>query len=240
MNIRFEKHGVLIDNFNEWKKLGHPKSDDQWVEGRSSFEMARFAIEHTDAFKKMIEDVLAECNIETQDFISEPESTSGLGKGMKRGGSRNHDLRMIGKNCVIGVEAKVSESFDKKFKDVIDEQTKEDPHNTRAYCLSRFLAPDKDVDERGYQLFTATRGIMCDAYRLQYSKSILLVIVFTGNVRKEKKYESNCLSNDVDFDEFKKAIETDTNDLIQRKIDGRTITCWIKKIKVQIPEYSFY
>ena len=240
MNIRFQKHGVLIDNFNEWKKMGHPKSDDQWVEGRSSFEMARFAIEHTDAFKKMIEDVLAECKIETQDFVCEPEATSGLGKRMKSGGPRNHDLRMIGKDCVIGIEAKVSESFDEKIKDVIRKQTKQDPQDTRAYLLSQFLAPGKEVGERGYQLFTASRGIMCDASKLKYSKSILLVIIFTGNVRKEKNYESNCLSNDVDFDEFKKAIETDTNDLIQRKIDGRTISCWIKKIKVQIPEYSFY
>ena len=240
MNIKFEKKGVLLDDLNKWKKLGHPKAKNQWVEGRSSYEMARFAVENPDTFNKLIEDLLANCNIAAQDFICEPEASSGLGKGMKRGGSRNHDLRMIGKDCVIGIEAKVSESFDGKIKDVIIKQTKQDPQDTRAYLLSQFLAPGKEVCERGYQLFTASRGIICDASRLNISKSILLVIIFTGDVNKEKGYEDNCRRNDTDFDEFRKAIRTDANDMIQRDIDGKKIACWIKKVKVHLPDYSIY
>ena len=55
--------------------------------------------------------MLRDCEIENQNFECYAEAPKGLGDGFGRG-NRHHDLLMTGKNCVIGIEAKVSESFD--------------------------------------------------------------------------------------------------------------------------------
>ena len=35
-----QKNGAPITCIDDWKRLAPPKSDDQWVEGRSAFELA--------------------------------------------------------------------------------------------------------------------------------------------------------------------------------------------------------
>ena len=230
-----------IKSINDWKLYASPKGQDkQWVIGRSAYSMADFAINHNENFNKVITDILNECKIEIQDFKCEPEATAGLGKGMKKGGSRNHDLLMVGtKNCVIGIEAKVSESFDNNWRDVQKEQGDND--DTRAFALKKFLTPNKDcINDIGYQLFTATRGTMMSAMKERYENAILLVIVFVGEDIKrnsgenEKKYDENIKKNDNDFAQFLCAVDAHGNGMIQRKIGRETINCWIKKVKIEI------
>ncbi|MBQ1654304.1 MAG: hypothetical protein II060_10995, partial [Bacteroidales bacterium] len=164
------------------------------------------------------------------------------GKGMKRGGARNHDLLMRGtNNCVIGIEAKVSETFDANFGDV---QKKQGNNNgTRASELKKFLTPNKDVDDIGYQLLTATRGTMISAMKAKRENAILLIIVFVGDIKlnngeTQEKYEETIKKNDKDFEKFLCATGADEKGMIQRKIEGKTINCWIKKIKIRIPDYT--
>ena len=211
------------------------------MEGRSAWCMASFAINHPEQFHSIITEILKECAIELQDFKCEPEAVAGLGKGMKTGGQRNHDLLMIGsKNCVIGIEAKVSESFDEPFGIVYE---KGGNKKARAYALKKFLTPEKDIDEIGYQLFTATRGSMVSAMKAGYTNAILLVIVFEGEIKlnkgeTEKDYEQTIKKNDEDFIKFLENCGADENGMIQRVIEGKTISCWIKKIKICIPNYT--
>ena len=50
---------------------------------------------------------------------------------MKSGGQRNHDLLMVGtKNCIIGIEAKVSEKFDNPFSIELRKQAKKKEKET--------------------------------------------------------------------------------------------------------------
>ena len=242
METEFFKKNNKIKTIQEWKEYAGPKGKEkQWVKGRSAWTMADFAINHNEKFNDMINQILKECDIEIQNFKCEPEATAGLGKGMKRGGARNHDLLMVGnKNCVIGIEAKVSETFDHKFIDVYKRQGGD--NSTRAFALKEFLAPKKNVDEIGYQLFTATRGTIISAKKIGYEKSILLIIVFVGDITLNKgetpeKYENIIKKNDEDFSKYLETIESSDKGMIQREVDGKTMRCWVKKIKICIPEY---
>lgn len=240
-----------IKSINDWKLYASPKGQDkQWVIGRSAYSMADFAINHNENFNKVITDILNECEIDIQDFVCEPEAVAGLGKGMKRGGARNHDLLMIGsKNCVIGIEAKVSETFDYELGKRHIEQGG-DNTETRAFALKKFLTPGKpwnDVKDIGYQLFTATRGTMISAVdsamKKVYENAILLIIVFVGKIRlnngeTQETYKTTIKKNDEDFKKFLCATGADDNGKIQREIEGKAINCWIKKIKIRVPDYT--
>ena len=235
MNIRYEKKGMAIDSLEAWKELGKPKKDSQWKEGRSARLMAELAIERKPEFAKRVSDLLAECGIAEQDFVCEPEAAAGLGKGMCQGGSRKHDLLMCGNDCVIGIEAKVSEIFDEEIGKRL--KSPKDNRRKRAESLIKFLTPDKTQDEVsgiGYQLFTAARGTMCAALKQGMEKCIMLVITFKGNVEKEKNYDANCAKNAEDFDDFLKATGADGNGRIDRNISGKDISCWIKHIDVTV------
>ena len=235
MNIRYEKEGMAIDSLEAWKRLGKTKKDNQWKEGRSARLMAELAIERKPEFAKRVSDMLAECGIAEQDFVCEPEAAAGLGKGMCRGGARKHDLLMRGNDCVIGIEAKVSEPFDEEIGKRLE--IEEGNRSKRAERLIEFLMPGKaqdNVKRIGYQLFTATRGTMCAALEHGVEKSIMLVITFKGNVEKEKNYDANCAKNAKDFDDFLKATGADGNGQIVRDISGKDISCWIKHIDVTV------
>lgn len=239
MNITFKKKDIEIKSIKDWEELGHPKSGNQWKDGRSSKEMARFAL--SERFQEIIAEVLLRCKIEDQEFDCEPEATTSLGKGFNRGGCRNHDLLMKGQNCIIGIEAKVSESFDENISDVINKQTTKysDTTHTRAYKLIQYFKKDSSVDENsiGYQLFTSMKGTIEEAQKKHVNKCINLILVFTGDVEKENAYEKNCQKNDQDYKDFYK--------LVGASADGsfsvtEEISCWLKKIKIKIsPKYEY-
>lgn len=244
MKTEFIKNNK-IKTFKDWEKYAAPKGKEkQWVKGRSAWSMADFAINHNGKFNDIITQILKECGIENQNFNCVPEATAGLGKGMKKGGSRNHDLLMIGtKNCVIGIEAKVSETFDHKFIEVYRKQGGNE--STRAFALKEFLTPgkDKNVDEIGYQLFTATRGTIISAMTAGYENAIVLIIVFVGDITLNKgetheKYEKIIEENDKEFSKYITAIAANEKGMIQREVEGKKIRCWVKKIKISIPEYK--
>lgn len=235
MNIRYEKERMAIDSLEAWKELGKPKENYQWKEGRSARLMAELAIERKPEFAKRVSDLLAECGIAEQDFVCEPEAKTCLGEEMYPGGPRNHDLLMRGNDCVIGIEAKVSEPFDEEIGKRLE--IEEGNRSKRAERLIEFLMPGKaqdNVKRIGYQLFTATRGTMCAALEHGVEKSIMLVITFKGNVEKEKNYDANCAKNAKDFDDFLKATGADGNGQIVRDISGKDISCWIKHIDVTV------
>lgn len=195
MKITFKNKVDEVISDSNWEVSWKPKKESQWKDGRSSKEFAKFA--SSASFPLLISEVLKSCNISEQDFTCTPEHKSSLGKGFKRGGCRNHDLLLIGSNnCVIGIEAKVSESFDKDFIDALNKQKKNNKNNeedTRAYQLRKRLVKfdNDEVEKIGYQLFTATRATINYAIENQKSKCIVLVIVFEGEIDKEKSYEKN-------------------------------------------------
>ena len=237
MKLTFIKDNAEITNDN-WEKSWRPKKDNQWKDGRSSKELAKFA--SSESFPSLISQILKSCGIAEQNFECTPEAQSSLGKGFNRG-CRNHDLLMKGdNNCIIGIEAKVSESFDKAWKIILNEQQKkynDDETKTRAYKLKKNLVKEENhnVDEIGYQLFTATRATINCAIEKGKSQCIVLVIVFEGEIDKGDQYEEKVVKNNKDFVEFCKAVGVQDGKI---NIDG--IECWIKKVSVNLSEsYTF-
>ena len=238
MRLTFIKENAEITNDN-WEKSWSPKEKKQWKDGRSSKELAKFA--SSEYFPSLISQVLKSCGIAEQNFECTPEAKSSLGRGFLKGGCRNHDLLMEGdKDCIIGIEAKVSESFDKDMEKILDKQKKKYNDNetkTRAYKLRRYLVKEdnQDVDKIGYQLFTATRATINTAIDNKKKKCIVLVIVFEGEIDKGNQYEEMVAKNNKDFVEFCKAVGVQDGKI---KIDG--IECWIKKVSVNISKsYTF-
>jgi len=233
MNFTFEKNRKKIDSPQKWQELGHPMSKNHWKDGRSAMELAKFAIENTTEFKVLIKDVLRECGLPEQNFTCEPEAKTSLGKGMKQGGPRHHDLLMKGSlGCVISIEAKVTEPFDEPLEKKMVEQSKKKNGNqkdTRAYSLLEYFVEPKYYEKAmgiGYQLFAATRGTICSAS----TTAIMLVIVFTDGESNDPKYKNN----DKDFNSFVKIIGADKNGKIVKKEGKNEIECWIKIKKVHI------
>ena len=188
MEITFKnKKGEVINDSN-WEASWKPKTETQWKDGRSSKEFAKFASNEY-FFAKLISQVLTSCGIAEQNFECTPEAKSSLGKGFRTGGCRNHDLLMEGdEDCIIGVEAKVSESFDEDWINALNEQKKKtNEEDTRAYRLRKRLVKfdNEEVDKIGYQLFTATRATINYAIEKKKNKCIVLVIVFEGEIDKE-------------------------------------------------------
>ncbi|MBO4531847.1 MAG: hypothetical protein J5767_14550 [Paludibacteraceae bacterium] len=231
MEIIFVKNKVSIDD-NNWESAWQPKDKKQWKDGRSSKEFAKYA--SSDSFRVLISNILKECDIAEQDFVCEPEAKVSLGEGFSRGGCRNHDLLMIGnKDCVISVEVKVDESFDKKWIDALNEQKeKNEEKKTRAYLLRKYLTNGKnvDVDDIGYQLFTATRGTINSAIKEKKDKCIFLVIVFDGNILPEERHKEKVQKNHEDFVKFCEVIGATDQPLSFKDIQQ----CWIKKVTATI------
>lgn len=220
-----------IYGFDNWPA---PKSSKQWKSGRSAMELAKFVLNRAD-FSLLINSVLCDCGFEPMDFDCYPEYKTSLGEGMGQGGQRVHDMLMIGEKMVIGVEAKVSESFDEKI-EKIKKQGKIVRSEKLANALSDNKANYKDI---GYQLFTATYGTMKAAVDAGKDVCIALFIVFKGNVCKESNYEEKCTENNEDFKRFCEFINVQDGYII-RNILGKRIKCWIKKKEVEIgTNYSF-
>lgn len=239
MEITIKKN-IEITSLDQWFLVAPPKGREaQWKNGRSAKELARFATDPS--FKDFILKVLEQENIQEQNFTCEPEAETQLKSTIDMGinGPRNHDLLMIGsKDCVIGVEAKVSEGFGNNT--ILEEWEKADTKNKkekRIPGLIQFVsnntfsslddAPD-NIKSLMYQLFTATAGTVIEAKNKGKKKALVLVIVFTGNVDKEKGYNDNLKNNEKAFNAFVKAFFPKGETMIQG------VACRMKKVEVNI------
>lgn len=230
---------VKIENPIDWYNVAPPKGEEkQWKEGRSALEMARFAT--SNEFETMIKNVLKDCKTQTQDFECEPEALTVFPSDtMGTSGPRNHDLLMIGKNCVIGVEAKVSESFDILIKD--KRINASENMKKRLSGAINFIYGDKvpfDVEDMHYQLFSATVGTVLEAQKHKECKNaIILVLVFKGDVCKatDPSYDNNVKVNNEAFKKFYDSVHVDnTPEGLIKIASAGDINCWLKKIEVEV------
>jgi len=214
------KKSVAINDAEIWHTVAPPKdSKKQWKNGRSAKELARFATDLS--FAEFITKVLDDELIKEKEFVCEPEAETRFEKkgndeniDLGTGGPRNHDLLMIGKNCVIGLEAKVSEPFGNNT--VEQEWEKAETVNKkekRIPGLIKFLSNKDHSDFKStptsiknlqYQLLTATVGTILEAKRRKKKQAIVLVLIFTGNVAKEDGYKQKIDRNNKAFDAFNK------------------------------------
>lgn len=219
--------GKEISSIEEWGNYARPKSDKHWKDGRSAKEMAKLAL--SEDFRNIISTILKELSIYETSYKCEPEAKTCFGKGFGKGGPRNHDLLMIGNESIIGIEAKVSESFDKK---VSEKST------ARVGALIKFLyGEDIDInkDKLFYQLLTASVGTIKEAINNGKKKAIVLFITFEGNVYKEKQYEKHIKRNTEAFCYFSESLRlNDSGKLVSIPGCDHKIECWIKHITIDI------
>ena len=199
-------------------------------------EMARLAL--STRFEGIINGILEEVNGRDNTFICEPEALTYFANGMGSSGPRHHDLLMVGEETVIGIEAKVSESFDKRIKEKREKAGQN--MNTRLDSCLHFMygenLPD-NAENLYYQLFSATIGTILEAQRKGKKRAIALFLTFVGNVCKEKDYEDKVSEKKLAFKEFCSTLGLDENGGKISDVPGienEEIESWILNVEITI------
>ena len=199
MKIKISKNNI-ITTVEEWYQFAPPKAKGKhWKDGRSAKSLAQFMTDKNQV--KKLEDILVELKYDTNGVIScTPEANTVL---PCKGNGRNHDLLMIGEDFVVGIEAKVSESFGEEISTELIEAS--DNKKNRIYTLANELFgckinEVKDGLELRYQLLTGVYGTLREAKKNKKSKALFLVIVFTDGITREDENAVN--RNNDDFKNF--------------------------------------
>lgn len=240
MKINISKKNT-IKNYTDWFCFAPPKrGKKQWKEGRSALEFARFAT--SKSFENLINELVKDLDLKSKSFECEPEAeTSFPVKKMGHGGPRNHDLLMIGEDCIIGVEAKVSEAFDK----TIREKRKDATSNMeqRLNGAIKYIFGDnkpENVENLKYQLFSAIIGTTEEVKKAKnpnINTAVILILVFTGDVAEVKEGEVE--RNNNDYKDFIETLHVDEKGGF-KVADTDSIQCYIRKIEVGIKKNITY
>jgi hypothetical protein len=219
-----------IKSPNDWLKYAPPRGkENQWKDGFSAKEFAKYVCSESSAFKEHIEQILSTANREELigDYYGIPEATSELGDG--KSGGRKPDLLLIGDKCIVSIEAKVNETFGPTVHSAKASLVSKDE---RPNYLAHYLFGDNipaNIDSLRYQLLTATVGAIEHAKNERKDKAYMLVLELKESIPNKET------SNDKAIREFCTALGIKPGDSIIR----HGVTCWINKFTVQIShEYN--
>ena len=204
MKIKISKNNNIITTVEEWYQFAPPKAKGKhWKDGRSAKSLAQFMTDKNQV--KKLEDILVELKYGTNGVIScTPEANTVL---PCKGNGRNHDLLMIGKDFVVGIEAKVSEPFGEEISTELIEASDNKKGRIDKLANELFgceIYKVKDGLELKYQLLTGVYGTLREAEKNKKSKALFLVIVFTDGITREDENAVN--RNNDDFKNFCKCI----------------------------------
>ena len=204
MKIKISKNNNIITTVEEWYQFAPPKAKGKhWKDGRSAKSLAQFMTDKNQV--KKLEDILVELKYDTNGVIScTPEANTVL---PCKGNGRNHDLLMIGEDFVVGIEAKVSESFGEEISTELIEASDNKKGRIDKLANELFgckINEVKDGLELRYQLLTGVYGTLLEAENNKKSKALFLVIVFTDGITREDENAVN--RNNDDFKNFCKCI----------------------------------
>ena len=200
MKIKISKNNNIITTVEEWYQFAPPKAKGKhWKDGRSAKSLAQFMTDKNQV--KKLEDILVELEYDTNGVIScTPEANTVL---PCKGNGRNHDLLMIGEDFVVGIEAKVSESFGEEISTELIEASDNKKGRIDKLANELFgckINEVKDGLELRYQLLTGVYGTLREAENNKKSKALFLVIVFTDGITREDENAVN--RNNDDFKNF--------------------------------------
>lgn len=240
----------IITGIDTWLKYAEPEGGEtQWKEGRSAMEFARY-MTSSDKLPKEIHDYLKSIGIKDSDYICSPEHITTLPPSFGKGSGRHHDGLLISNSAIVGIEAKVSEPFDKSvsvwIKSGSGESSKENRNQRILESLSllknqRITSVDDRAKSLMYQLISASVGTIIEAVNNRKDKAVVLVIEFTGDIcdnDNHKKYIKDITKNEQDYEYFIKYLGiSECNDLdrnIKVEYDSNTITVWYKKLSIEV------
>ena len=244
MKIEIKKTTIITDE-TDWFRVAPPKGGiAQWKDGYSAKELAKFVTKKSQLFEDLITKVISDIdNAITEALIGEPEVETKFPEGNREG--RNHDLLLYNEtdDLIIGIEAKVKETFGSNsiYKEYVGAKQNTDKYK-RIEWIKRTLIDGKnlqnpEIKNLKYQLFTATAGTLLEAYKRGKSKCILLVLSF-----HEGKKGSQ--SNKCSFDDFVKVV-CPKNNSKEFKIKvgdnnkDKNITCWFVYKEIKFTSESF-
>ncbi len=236
MSIIIQKVKDINDEV-DWFLYAPPQGGKtQWKDGYSAKEFARFATRRKE-FQTLINEVLKKCELKTGiSFTCEPEALTSLPYSS---GPRHHDLLMRSQKLIIGIEAKVNETFGK----TIEKETKDagKAKNARIEWLTDTLFPDhkncESVDHLNYQLLTGLAGTLLEAKRADVKQCIFLIVEFI------KEGEDANPRNQEDFERFEALLPTAIVSQAMKRVfmvkepkekHGTKIGCWLVKKQVAI------
>jgi len=261
MDLLIQKTFIIDDTFS-WYKYASPEGGDkQWKEGRSALEFARFMTSNNGKMPTIIKDYLKSIGVKDNDFVCIPEHVTKYdAKEFGKGEGRHHDGLLISDSCVIGIEAKVSESFDKLIMDKLSGAEKKDGNGynmkTRIFSSLKLITGKDYQDDVGrvgcimYQLVSATVGTILEAEKKAVSenknkmKAVVLVIEFVGDGvdkgRSKEEYQRKIEDNDNAFNNYMdflgiNTVEKDSDRFKHiRTANGCEIQVWFKMMKINI------
>lgn len=245
MKIEIKKTTIITDE-TDWFRVAPPKGREiQWKDGYSAKELAKFVTKKSQLFEDLITNVITETdNVITEALIGEPEVETKFPEGNREG--RNHDLLLYNEtdDLIIGIEAKVKETFGSNsiYKEYAGTKPNTDKYKRIEWIRSTIINGKKldnpEIRNLKYQLFTATAGTLLEAYKRGKDKCILLVLSF-----HEGKKGSQ--SNKSSFDDFVKVVDPENKgkEFIIKVGDndkGKAITCWFvyKEIKFTSEDFE--
>ena len=175
MKLEISKTNI-ITTVEQWKQFAPPKDKEKhWKDGRSAKSLAQFMTDKNQV--KKLESILNELGYDTKGIIScTPEANTAL---PGTGNGRNHDLLMIGKDFVAGIEAKVSESFGKTISKELMGASENKQYRIDTLAKELFGCEiNADSGDLKYQLLTGAYGTLREAKNNKKSKALFLVISF--------------------------------------------------------------
>lgn len=205
--MRIEKNGHPITSVAEWKQYAPPKRDDQWVEGRSAFELAFAWCSAGQPSMPGPLRTLLESREETRALVVDSVSPEHRIRFDAHGGEpRNADLAFVGRTnrstVAVTIEAKADEPFGATVAETIAEalergiQNAESQGVKRVEDLVRALLPPRrkgqpHVGGLRYQLLTAAAGTLAYAVEQGATTAVLVVHEFITDKTSDNRHTEN-------------------------------------------------
>lgn len=254
MILSIEKTNT-ISNLESWFTFASPEGGkSQWVDGRSAKEFARYMLHDKGKLPKELENYFKEIGFKMSNCKCLPETVTTFPSEYGSGSGRHHDALLVSDQEVVGIEAKVSESFDLYIDEWLEkgESNADQGENRRKRIKESFKLiagrtfSDKDLKSEElkkirYQLVSATVGTIIEA---SVAKACLLIIEFGGDVTnaKEEDIERNARDYDnyLEFIGLKDRASKERYITVNHPKDGHEVKIWFNKIHIDItgPTYS--
>ena len=219
---------VHINTVEDWFFAAPPKGkENQWKDNYSAKELAKFAT--CSEFPAILQQIIKSMGCSASKVKCIPEADTPLPYSSK--GPRSHDLLVVGKDFVIGIEAKVNEPYSKTLSQEYEQGSKD--KKARIDWMKNLLFSENDdtINELKYQLFSGTCGTLLEAMNRNMSKCMFLVLSFDvegngGNKTNNEDFEKFCAKIGLDKDNKK------TIDVFKPKKENlghRNVECYIVK-----------
>jgi hypothetical protein len=206
--MRAEKNGRAINGLADWQELAGPKKAEQWVEGRSAYELAYAwcgsgAVAMPPELRALLESHEKTRNLDVECVFPEHR----IAFDSLPGEPRNADLAFTGVGVpgkiAVTMEAKADETFDGTVAETLEDALERLLKNPRSQGVRRvadlvraLFAPrargqtTRILDLR-YQLLTATAGTLAYARMHEASLAVLIVHEFVTARTRDELHEGN-------------------------------------------------